>query len=468
MKKTYITKMPNKTGAFLKASTVISENGGNIVRVSYNKAVDVHTLFIDVCATKVQLEEISRQLKMLGYLPNAKNDNKVILIVLTLSDVPGAVKPVLEILNLYDINISYMSSQENGTGIQHFKMGLLIEKPEIIKEILDKLSKICAVKILDYSITEKLLDSTVFYIEFANEIRRILNLTQKQSNELIINSNKIMQILDERNEAPIKTFDFIRKFAEQIAERKGANFLPRITERQLSPKVKATLIEPPCGSNIYVLQADDEYLFVDSGFACYKAEMLALIEKLFPDCKLSQQKLLLTHADTDHSGLANEFAEVYVNKSCYENFEREIQGKENFREENPYHAPYCKISAIITGYNPPSLKKLKIIGEKKDNEPISFIGTLDFADLHFEIYEGNGGHIRGENLIVLKEYKIIFTGDTYVNVNGFTDEQSAFNLLAPYLMSGVNVDSDKAKYLREYVMKNYQGYSLFPGHGLWK
>ena len=48
MKKTYITTMPNHIGAFLKASECFASLGINITRVSYNKAIDSHTLFIDV------------------------------------------------------------------------------------------------------------------------------------------------------------------------------------------------------------------------------------------------------------------------------------------------------------------------------------------------------------------------------------------------------------------------------------
>ena len=47
MKKTYITTMPDHVGAFLKASRCIAALGINITRVSYNKAVDMHTLFIE-------------------------------------------------------------------------------------------------------------------------------------------------------------------------------------------------------------------------------------------------------------------------------------------------------------------------------------------------------------------------------------------------------------------------------------
>ena len=57
MKKTYVTSMPNHIGAFLKASRCFSALGINITRVSYNKAVDSHTLFIDADGTEEQLKK---------------------------------------------------------------------------------------------------------------------------------------------------------------------------------------------------------------------------------------------------------------------------------------------------------------------------------------------------------------------------------------------------------------------------
>ena len=46
MKKTFVTTMPDRAGAFLKASRIIADLDLNITRVSYNKAIDTHTLFI--------------------------------------------------------------------------------------------------------------------------------------------------------------------------------------------------------------------------------------------------------------------------------------------------------------------------------------------------------------------------------------------------------------------------------------
>ena len=65
MKKTYVTSMPNHIGEFLKASKCFSELGINITRVSYNKAVDSHTLFIDAEGTEEQLKKADTELEWL-------------------------------------------------------------------------------------------------------------------------------------------------------------------------------------------------------------------------------------------------------------------------------------------------------------------------------------------------------------------------------------------------------------------
>jgi len=467
MRETYITKMPDKSGAFLKASEIISKNNGNIVRLSYNKAIDVHTLFIEVEAEDEDILRISTELNAIGYLSSNEKDDRVIMISLTLPNIPGSVLPVLRILNNYEINISYMNLQENGTSYLHLKMGLLIENTGIIKALLDEVSKICDVKILEYDMTEKLLDNTVFYLEFANEMRNLLSLTQKQTNEFIINSNRIMQLLDEKNESPLKTFEYIRKFAKFVTEHKGNNFHPQISSRKISERVTLHMIEPPCGSNIYILDDCEELLFVDGGFACFINEMRIILENRFPDFDERKKSIIITHTDIDHTGLLPIFDTVYLSENCYENFLLEQKGRNNFREQNCLHEPYYKLSRVISEYVSPHLDTLKVIGKKIDDNVISKINEFSFGDLQFDVYEGNGGHVRGETILDCKKQKIAFTGDNIVNIKGFSEDQQTFNKLAPYLMQSVNVDSTKATLCRNELTKMTSGYLICPGHGTW-
>ena len=106
MKKTYITTMPDHIGAFLKASECFAALGVNITRVSYNKAVDSHTLFIDAEGSEEQLREADRRLTEIGYLQSGRAGENIVLLEFRLRDVPGSVTAVLRLLREYRLNIS--------------------------------------------------------------------------------------------------------------------------------------------------------------------------------------------------------------------------------------------------------------------------------------------------------------------------------------------------------------------------
>lgn len=465
MRKTYITRMPDKAGAFLIASRIISGCGGNIVRVNYNKALDTHTLFIEVSAAAGQHAQIEEKLSACGYLAGGESDKRILMIVLTLPDHPGAVTPVLEILDRHQVNISYISSQENGTPCQHFKMGLFIENPREITQLIEEISRICEIHIPHYEVTDRLLDGTVFYITFANTMRGILSLSQEQTNAVLIHANSLMQLLDEQQKSPLQTFDYIRRFAKFVQDRKGAAFRPSVYPVELEEGCRLLVIEPPCGSNLYVLEEGDALLFVDCGFACYRDEMLALFHRHFPRFSEMEKIAFITHADVDHTGLLSLFDAVYMSRSCYENFCAEQAGAPNFRERNPLHAPYCALSKIISGYKPPDLSRCVVIGTKEDGTPLSRIGSHRFGRWQFDFFEGNGGHVKGETVIVCRELQLLFTGDIYVNIKGFSKEQQEFNRLAPFLMTGVDSNPDEARNCRELLLEKYPGFLLCPGHG---
>ena len=68
MKKTFTTRMPDRVGAFYLADRCITNLGLNITRVSYNKAVDTHTLFLEVEGDEEALARAEAALAALGYL----------------------------------------------------------------------------------------------------------------------------------------------------------------------------------------------------------------------------------------------------------------------------------------------------------------------------------------------------------------------------------------------------------------
>jgi len=465
MQKTYITRMPDKAGAFLRASQIISDAGGNIVRVNYNRAVDTHTLFIEVSGNDAQHRTIIQKLTECGYLSEDEDNRRILMILLTLKDEPGAVRPVLEVLSRYRVNISYMSFQQNITGYQHFKMGLLMENPGETARVIKEISRICEMRVLDYEVTDRLLDGTVFYITFANEMRKILSLDQAMTNEVLICANRMMQQLDDRDRPVLQIFDYVRRFAQFVRSREGAAFRPNVTERELSEDLTLITIEPPCGSNTHILRSPEGLMFIDTGFACFRKEMLSLIRSRIPGFDTLPRQAMITHADVDHVGLLDLFGKVYMNRDCYENFLLEHRGERDYRESNPLHEPYCFLSKIISEYAPPPLGLCAVVGEKKDDALFSYLGSVPFGKWTFDLYEGRGGHVKGETVIVCEEMKLLFSGDIYVNMKGLSPEQQEFNRLAPFLMTGVDFDPVLCRESREKLLKDYEGFLFCPGHG---
>ena len=469
MRRTFITRLPNKAGAFLKATRIVAQSGANITRVSYNKAVDLHVLFLEVSGSQAQLDTIAVRLNDVGYILNEDNPGRTILLEFHLPNVPSAVLPVLELIDSFNFNITYMSGQENDTDHQDLKVGIYIQDPAQTKAFLDRAAKLCEMRVLNYDKSQKVLDNTVFYLSFAHQLASTLHLPQEDMDALIADSNLLMQHLDEKGEAPHKTFSYIGKIAEMLHSFKGENFRACISQRSLFGGFTMHIIEPPCGGNTYILEKNRKLLFIDCGFPCYKDEMLKIFRSLFPNFDNMERTLIVTHADIDHCGLHDLFDTFYVNEETRLNFALQNNGLPDLREQNRICAPYNRICKLMTGYTPPDMHTLRVIEhtEPASDAPISPRGTLEFEGLTLRVFDGNGGHFKGEIVLVDDAHRIVFSGDIMVNIKGFSKEQYDFNLLAPYLMTTVNLDSRRAAAERKYLQ------SLFPtdvytyccGHG---
>ena len=469
MKKTYATSMPDHIGAFLKASKCFAALGLNITRVSYDKTVDSHMLFLDVEGTEAQIRRADAELEKIGYLHNGAADSSIVLIEFCLRDVPGSVTAVLELIHAFHFNISYINSQENGTDFQHFKMGLHVEEPGRITEFLEQAEKLCKVRIIDYNSSERAYDNSIFYSAYVRGLARLLDLSEEQKQGLLVSSNLAMQTLDEQGLSPYRTFDSISKFAELLARSRGDQFVPRVTTHAVTENTQVILIEPDCGSNTAIIRSGGKLLCIDSGYACYRREMLALLENLIPGFSAMPKSLLLTHADVDHCGLMDVFDEVIVSWNSARSLQREARGENGFREQNPLHRPYINICKILTSYACVDPEKLRMPWQDIPSlrEPLTQIGFFEFGDLLFEVYEGKGGHLPGEIVLIDYRNNLAFTGDVYINLHGLTAAQAAYNQYAPILMTSVDTDprlcsQERTAILRRLGVGNWK---IFGAHG---
>ena len=470
MKKTYATSMPNHIGSFLKASKCFAALGINITRVSYDKAVDSHMLFLDVEGTEEQIQKADMELEKIGYLQNNAADSSIVLIEFCLEDVPGSVTRVLELINAFNFNISYINSQENGTDFQYFKMGLHVEDPGRITDFMEQAEQLCKVRIIDYNSSERAYDNSIFYSAYVRGLSRMLSLSEEQKQGLMVSANLAMQILEEQGLSPYRTFDSISKFAELLGKSKGEQFVPRITTHTITETTEIILIEPACGSNTAVIKSHGAYLCVDSGYACYREEMLQILQDCIPGFETAHKRLLLTHADVDHCGLMDVFDEIILSCRSAESLRSEYMGENGFRERNPLHRPYVNICKILTSYAEVEPEKLRTPWPDIPNlrEPLTELGFFDFGDLHFEVYEGKGGHLPGEIVLIDYEHNIAFTGDIYINVHGLTPQQAEYNQYAPILMTSVDTDPKLCSEERTAILRRLGvgHWKIFGAHGL--
>ena len=469
MKKSYVTTMPNNIGAFLKASQCFASLGINITRVSYNKAVDLHTLFIDAEGTEEQLAKADEELRQIGYIQSTAESHTVMLMEFILRDEPGSVTKVLELIMEFGFNISYISSQEDGTSYQRFKMGLFVDDAEKVSEFISRVSAICTVNILDYNSSNVVYDNTIFYSSFVSAISRTMEITPEKKEALLVNCNMAMQLLDEKGLSPYRTFDSIGKLAELLMKCKGDAFSPRITRHRFSERSEIIVIEPPCGSNTSVIVSDGEVLFVDTGYACYRDEMLAHIREILPGFDSMRKRVVISHADLDHIGLCPLFDEVLASENSAVCMREEYEGRDGFRELNPLHKPYIGICKILTAYEPVPTDRVRVMwnARPESDAPLYPVGFLDVGEFSFEVYEGRGGHLKGEVVLVDYGMKVAFTGDVYVNITGMSAEQAEYNRYAPILMTSVDTDPALCKEEREGLFQRLGAgkWSIFSGHG---
>ena len=472
MKKSYVTTMPDDIGAFLKASRCFAKLGINIIRVSYNKAVDTHTLFIDVEGEPESLAEADEQLSEIGYIHDSRCERTVMLMEFILKDEPGSVTGVLELITRFGFNISYISSQADGSGFQRFRMGLSVDDTAEVARFVSEASALCKVNILDYNSSGAVYDNSVFYSSFVSSISRSMDISEERRRDLLVYCNMAMQNLDEKGLSPHYTFDAIGRLAELLIACRGDAFNPRISRHEVSEGSSVTVIEPPCGSNVIILESDGETLFVDTGYACYREETLAAVRSVVPGFDGMRKKVLVTHADLDHIGLCPLFDEVLASENSALCMREEYEGRDGFRESNPLHKPYIGMCKILTGYEPVPSDIVKTMWPARPDSDVLLypVGFLDVGKFGFEVYEGRGGHLKGEIILIDYCNKIALTGDVYVNVHGMTEAQAQYNRYAPILMNSVDTDPDLCKRERDDLLRRLGpgDWMVFGGHGSMK
>ena len=441
----FTTKTPDKPGAFMRACKVIMDHNGNIVRVSYNKGIN---LFIEVSATEDELKAIDKELVDISYVDDAPPEPTVLVMSVRITDVPGALYPVLKIIDKYNVNISYLHSSSDMKGYQDFNIGMVVENPGISKKILDEVAELYALDVQDYNGNDTDLDNTVFYIRLANGIQKLFRFDDGKVMQFITEASKVSDVLVSNGDDPSKALENVKQIANYIAFNRDLNFHAKIHQIELTADTTLHVIEPPCGSNMYILRNMDDLLFIDSGLGIYTDELLLELRELFPAFYSMNKTFLVTHADPDHCGLLSAFEDISIIATAKTAERLYVRDSSYDDKRSAESLAYDSLARIITDYIPPERSIIEVIGDLKDHDDLLKIKDLKFGDITLEIYEGNGGHMPGETIVLCRGPKLLFTGDIYVNSKHLTPEMEDFNRIMPFLQTHVDADSEKLSHER--------------------
>lgn len=306
-----------------------------------------------------------------------------------------------------------------------------------------------------------------FPADKTEKIVHTFSLSDDKREAFLKNANEI--IYHHGGDNPEKIINAISEYADCIADSKGQGYKPNIFQ-DTRGDITITRIDPPCGSNTYILETKEGLLVVDSGYSCFAEELMQTIRSLYPNFDSMKKEMIITHIDMDHMGAIPYFDRVYLNETSKENFILEKTGRINYRTKNPDRAPFYHVVEILTGYTTPSLSNIVLFDSIKPDhtQPLSYIGELKTNGLTFAVYEGYGGHVEGSMVFIENEHGLMITGDILINREGYTPCQLAYNRL-PALLAGGSVNEDSKKAVTErhavYELLKKQKWLICPGHG---
>jgi glyoxylase-like metal-dependent hydrolase (beta-lactamase superfamily II) len=158
------------------------------------------------------------------------------------------------------------------------------------------------------------------------------------------------------------------------------------------------------------------------------------------------RRILITHADADHSGGAGYRSEpILLSRGTCEVIREANRAYGSRIAASILEEVYTHLINLFSGFNPPKNPVFL------PPEGIEWMGSfpvltrLDVGSVQFTVLAGLGGHLHGQVYLVAPDAGILFTGDSLINFASISSERTEFNGYADFLMTTVNVDSTSAR-----------------------
>jgi glyoxylase-like metal-dependent hydrolase (beta-lactamase superfamily II)/ACT domain-containing protein len=446
--------MPDAPGSLHRAAEIIQKYEGNINRIQYDRRIDPATVFYEVTASDESFEKITRDLAKIGYLQTSLKPLNFLKFCLYLPHKPGALHDFLNFTTSAGANIAFIDFDDKGRHPDRLTVSLNLEQSSVVDQLLDLLKSRYRLEIIEYDTTGKHLDDTVFYVRYAQEIRKLIGDSEEDFLlSFLADANHLVQELMDRGNDPQKVFESILLTGQTLMTTTSDKFSAEVQRVPLNETSNLFCFQLPCGGNIFLINTRDENVMIDTGYGIYHDDVMNMLSRygFLDDLKIS--RIFITHADADHCGAAGFFtAPVFMHKDTLEIIKKNNRAYGSRSEHSVLEEFYTKMINIFSRFYSPKNVQTFATSPLAMRGIFPVLGIVKINDLEMEILEGLGGHTCGQIYLYSQKSGILFAGDSVINFSSLTKDRADYSSLAAFLVTSVNVDSELAKKERKALL----------------
>ncbi len=466
----FIARMPNQPGALHRAAEIMKRYGGNISRIHYDRRIDPQTVFFEVRCYSGTYAAIEEELAAIGYLQTSLGNFSFLRFHVHLPHRPGALFEFLGYTTAANANIAFIDFDETGQHPDRVTVSLNLTESRIADELLNQLKSRYPMEILEYDTTGEQLDTTIFYIQLAQKLRAIIgNAEEDFLLSFLHDINHIVQELTNLGEDPHEVFDNVLQTGTTLKITTGEGFYCDVQRIDVSTDTTLYCFQMPGGGNIFLFDGGDEQVMVDTGYGIYHADVLRMFQTMGLGDGSRITRIIITHADADHCGAGG----LYGAAACMHRGTQDIIREANraygsASQDSVLEEVYTTMINLFSRFSPPERVHLFSPAGGAVRSIFPVLATLRICGIEFEVLESLGGHLYGQVFLFSPDTGLLFTADSLFNFRSLTEERRRYNSHADFLITSVNVDSDRASKERKALVELAQAAkSTIPGLGGW-
>jgi len=448
--------MPDTPGSLHRAAEIIKKYDGNINRIQFDRRIDPGTVFYEVTASDSSYRDITRELSSIGFLQTSLKPLDFLKFCVSLPNRPGALYEFLGHTTSAGANIALIDFDDKGRHPDRLTVSLNLEQSAIVDNLLDKLKSLYRLEIIEYDKTGKHLDDTVFYVRFAQAVRDLIGESESEDAFLLsflAETNHIAQELMDRGCNPHQVFESVLATGQTMRATSGERFYADVQRFKITDIVTLWCFQPPCGGSLFIIDSPDDRVMIDTCYGIYHQDILSMLSRYGLGDMSRISRIIVTHADADHCGASGFFrAPVFMHHATLEIIRTNNRAYGSRSEASVLEEFYTKMVNLFSKFQVPGDVACfsEPTGTTRGIFPV--IGSFCIGDLELEVLDGLGGHTCGQVFLYSKKHGLIFAADSVINFGSLTKERADYSSLAAFLVTSVNVDSDRAKQERLALM----------------